>query len=724
MLRGVRVGLLAVGMLALGQVVHSESAAAADPATGRFVSLTPTRAIDTRSVPGTTTAERVVVAGRFGVPADAIAVALTVTATASTGPGFVTVYPSGVARPLASNLNLERADQTIANMVVVGVGVGGAVEVFSSAPLELVVDVVGAWVPSEATTAGRLLAASPRRLLDTRSAGKLAAGSTTSVAVGAGASAAVLNVTATDASGFGYVTAYASGTPRPLASNLNTDHAGQTIANLVIAPVGADGRVELFTFAPTHLIVDLLGTFTDSGASAGTTGLFRPTVPRRLVDTRSADPLPRLRSAIAQGFIVGDGSAAFVNVTATEAPRPGYVTVWPAYVPRPVASNLNIDRTWQTIPNLTLTALGVGGTASLFADQGGHFIVDLAGTFTGPPVALEPFVLDDIEWPPPSQGILRQVAVVGGDITPKSVVSTGSGLFFAQNMMYSHTITVYDRSGALVRTIDDRVNGVRGAPVEATAHPNGRWMYVSNYSMYGPGEGPEGFDACTPASNVGDSTVYRVDIGSLAIDQVIPVGRVPKYLAVSPDGRWLVVTNWCSWDVSIIDTSTGREVGRSPVLGRYPRGIVIDPTSSTAYVALMGQGDVVAVDLKTAKVVRTMANVGGGPRHLNLSPDGSTLYVTLNEDGGVAKLDVASGRVTARVATGNQPRSAALAGDGANLFVVNYESASVSKVRTDTMTVVQEVGTSYHPIGITYDDESRQLWVACYVGRLHIFDNR
>ena len=97
--------------------------------------------------------------------------------------------------------------------------------------------------------------------------------------------------------------------------------------------------------------------------------------------------------------------------------------------------------------------------------------------------------------------------------------------------------------------------------------------------------------------------------------------------------------------------------------------------------------------------------------------------VRVLHDGANVVVDLAPAPVVARVATGNEPRSAALAADGANLFVVNYESASVSKIRTSDMTVVQTVGTATHPIGITYDDETRELWVACYIGRILLFRN-
>ena len=76
--------------------------------------------------------------------------------------------------------------------------------------------------------------------------------------------------------------------------------------------------------------------------------------------------------------------------------------------------------------------------------------------------------------------------------------------------------------------------------------------------MYGAGFGPEGLDSCTPASGTDPSFVYRIDMRTKAIDQVIPVGAVPKYVAVTPDDKTVLVTNWCSWDLSVIDVATHR----------------------------------------------------------------------------------------------------------------------------------------------------------------------
>jgi YVTN family beta-propeller protein len=319
---------------------------------------------------------------------------------------------------------------------------------------------------------------------------------------------------------------------------------------------------------------------------------------------------------------------------------------------------------------------------------------------------------------------------VTGDISPKSVVASGHGLVFAQNMMYRHTVTVYDRNGDLLKTIPDTVNltdfgiaghptPVQGAPVETAFTPDSKYAYVSNYSMYGEGFGPEGDDDCPQQNNYSDSFLYRINTTSLAIDSVVPVGKVPKYVAVTPDDRYVLATNWCSYDLSVVDRTTDREIKRIP-MGPYPRGIVVSPDSKTAYVAVMGTHNIARVDLATFGV-SWIYNVGAGPRHLVLSPDGASLYVTLNGDGQVAKIDPVNGVVQAKVNTGNQPRSMAISTDGQSLYVVNYESSDVSKLAANDLHLLQTVQTGYHPIGITYDRATGAVWVANYGGSIQIF---
>jgi YVTN family beta-propeller protein len=327
---------------------------------------------------------------------------------------------------------------------------------------------------------------------------------------------------------------------------------------------------------------------------------------------------------------------------------------------------------------------------------------------------------------------MRLARTISGNISPKSVVASGGGRFVAQNMMYRHSITVYDRSYRLVKTISDRVDlqalggpstggPVRGGPVEAAFSPDARYAYVSNYSMYGPGYAREGSDSCSPGSAIDRSFVYRVEMRRLVIDRVGQVGQVPKYVAATPDGRLVLVTNWCSYDLSVLSPRTLKELRRIR-LGTYPRGIAVDPRSRTAYVAVMGSTRIAVVDLRSF-AVRWIEGVGSGPRHLVIDPAGRWLYATLNGEGRVAKVDLRTRRVVARVATGSAPRSMTIAEDGRSLYVVNYQSGTVSKLRTADMRVLQVVRTNRHPIGIAHDLHGRAgyVWVACYTGTIMVF---
>ncbi|HWM18801.1 MAG TPA: DUF4394 domain-containing protein [Ilumatobacteraceae bacterium] len=114
---------------------------------GLFVPVTPSRLVDTRLGAGAVAADDsidVQVTGAGGVPAGGVlGLAGTVTVTQSAGSGFVTAHPTGSTRPEASSVNTIRADQTIANGIVLGTGAGGRITLYTSSGAQLIADVVG-----------------------------------------------------------------------------------------------------------------------------------------------------------------------------------------------------------------------------------------------------------------------------------------------------------------------------------------------------------------------------------------------------------------------------------------------------------------------------------------------------------------------------------------------------------------------------------------------------
>jgi YVTN family beta-propeller protein len=283
----------------------------------------------------------------------------------------------------------------------------------------------------------------------------------------------------------------------------------------------------------------------------------------------------------------------------------------------------------------------------------------------------------------------------------------------------------------LVTTISDRVdlsqlgfNGYsgthRGAPVEGAFSPDGKYLYVTNYAMYGKGFNREGTDICRPSNNYDRSFLYRIDTTTWRIDGAYKVGVVPKVVQVTPDNKYLLVTNWCSYDLSVISLADQRLIKTIPI-GAYPRGIAVTNDSKVAYVAQMGGSVVHKIELGTWN--RSQLNVGSNPRALVLSPDNSRLYLTLNKSGRVAAFDLIENKLIKTVKTGSAARSLDISSDGSALYVVNYTSDTISKVRSSDLKVLETKRVCDEPIGVTYENVNKRVWVACYGGAIKVFDD-
>lgn len=338
---------------------------------------------------------------------------------------------------------------------------------------------------------------------------------------------------------------------------------------------------------------------------------------------------------------------------------------------------------------------------------------------------------DDPEVPPAASTVMSEVETITGEITPKSVVASGDGLVIANNMMYSHTVTVYDaEERELVQTLDDSldfaeygVDGydgeVSGAPVEAVWTEDGQYAYVSQYQLTGHGATAE--DNCTGGENIAESVVYRYSVAEEDWDQVIEVGRVPKFVALSPGDEQLLVSNWCDQSLSVVDTETGRETEQIP-LNSMPRGIEVLPDGQTAYVTAMYANEVYKVDLETGESELAFTT-GERPRHLVLSEDGEYLYLTIAGANQLLKIEADSGEILDDVTTGLEPRSMDISTDGTALYVVNYDENTVSKYDAETLEELQREPTGGLPVGVTYEPVTNTVWVANYAGSLTVFDD-
>ena len=381
---------------------------------GNYHPLTPARILDTRSAIGGPTqpltngeVRLVQITGQGLVPSSGVsAVVLNVTVTGTTSPGYLTVYPAGVARPVASNLNFV-AGETVPNLVEVAIGSGGMVNMFAqfgstSGRTNVIFDVAG-WVGVATNSIikdGLYNPLTPARIMDTRSGvgvpkAPVGPGQTVTLNVfgagqvpASGVSAVVLNVTVTGPTAASYLTVYPADAPqRPTASNLNFS-AKETVPNRVIVKVGAGGLVSFYNAAGSvQVIADVGGWFTDSTSTVGG-ARFSGIVPFRILDTRDPGIGPLYGGYINTFQLLDQNnnpvtgiSALVMNVTVTNPTVASYLTLWPDGPPLPPVSDLNFSA-GETVPNLVVVKLGSNATIDLYNALGRtDVLLDIVGFY-------------------------------------------------------------------------------------------------------------------------------------------------------------------------------------------------------------------------------------------------------------------------------------------------------------------------------------------------------
>ena len=383
---------------------------------GVYVPMNPTRILDTRlglgldHQPATgETFNLNFASSSAAVPANAVAVVVNVTATQATGSGFVTAWPQGQPQPNTSVINIDRAGQTLANLVTVPLGAGGGVSLFTATSMHLIADMQGYYAASSfdgvtpTDRAGRFIPVTGR-MLDTRlpaGSAPVAAGASVTMDVrpwigGADAIAAVLKVTVADATNGGYWTVYPASTTKPNSSNINVNLPGDVVPNQVITRLTND-QLTVFSEQGGHLIVDIVGYFTSSTAPMGFEGEFHSVSPDRWLDMRTETALaPRLVHGdrtvevamrpsvdLPLGMIPRVGSVV-MNLTVTGATNGGYFLAYPAGGSIPGTSSSNVSTIGQTFANHVITQVSARGF-DLYTYAGAYLISDITGYFTGTP---------------------------------------------------------------------------------------------------------------------------------------------------------------------------------------------------------------------------------------------------------------------------------------------------------------------------------------------------
>ena len=406
-----------------GRLDAGEAGDAYLPPPQSFTPMAPARLFDSR--PGTTYPGElpdrttpigpddvigVRVRGIAGVPADAVAVALNVTAVSPTADGWVTVYPIGQP-PNTSNINFLKGQTAAAHVTATVNDFDNIVLYNARGSTHLIVDIAGWYGPTGngGPSTDRLTPLpSPARAMDTRpivALGYAETGPGRTTPVGPGetlsvqvaglggvpsdATAVMANLTGISPTVGTFISAFPGGGSIPASSNLNLK-TGQIAANVVVVPVGAGGVVSFWNQqGNVHLAIDVVGYF-KANTGAGYVALDPPT---RNLDTRTGTGLRRSALGGNATFnlkvarlnsVPADAAAAMLSVVAVSPTASGWLTLYPGGTSLPNASNVNFTP-GAVVANAALARFGAPGTVAFYNSSGStHIVSDLAGYFIDP----------------------------------------------------------------------------------------------------------------------------------------------------------------------------------------------------------------------------------------------------------------------------------------------------------------------------------------------------
>ncbi len=225
------------------------------------------RLLDTRN--STKPGDRAVTRITGGRPDSTAIVSLV--ATQTTAPGFLSIVPCDATQPATSNLNWATGVITVASLSFVRFDAAGEACVFNLTSAHVVADVQG-YVDDTAFDD-----IADQRILDTRDTGLPGARSKTILA-GRPDATAIVSLVAVTPSGPGFLQVLPCGATPGTTSNVNYDRPGTLVNGLTTVEFDGNGQACVFTLAPSHIVADVQGYFED--------GAFDDIADQRILDTR------------------------------------------------------------------------------------------------------------------------------------------------------------------------------------------------------------------------------------------------------------------------------------------------------------------------------------------------------------------------------------------------------------------------------------------------------
>src|SRR5258708_2653300 len=158
-------------------------------------------------------------------------------------------------------------------------------------------------------------------------------------------------------------------------------------------------------------------------------------------------------------------------------------------------------------------------------------------------------------------------------------------------------------------------------------------------------------------ANIGSDSISVLERGSNPqnwTQTVIPVGKGPEAIDMSPDGKQIWTAHSRDGGVSIIDIASKKVIQTLDVHTKRSNRLKFTPDGKLVLISDLDAGELVILDVATRKEAKRM-KLGRSPEGILIAPDGLRAYVAVNADNKIAVVDLKTLDVTGQITTGSGP---------------------------------------------------------------------
>lgn len=242
--------------------------------------------------------------------------------------------------------------------------------------------------------------------------------------------------------------------------------------------------------------------------------------------------------------------------------------------------------------------------------------------------------------------------------------------------------------------------------------PDGKTLYVALSGS--PIAGPGVDESTLPPPDKSADGIGVFDVAQNKLVKIIPGGSDPENFDVSKDGKQLYISNEDTSSASIVDIASEKVI-RNLKIGGEPEGVKVTPDGKHVFITSEEDGTIAVLDPSAGRIVSTF-KVGHRPRSVAFTLDGSHAYVNAENDGAVVLVDAKRFRMLKAIPIGKpgliKPMAVLMSADGSRLYTSTGRGHQVFTIDTATNTVLGSVDVGPRPWGIALSPDGKTLYSA------------